>query len=288
MKINISQTGNSSAGVHTEAEPITIFHYESDTASIKGRITLQQNLFSFLLEGEKTVYYPATKVSIKPDQFILLSAGNCLMSEKIAAQDGRYRSILISFDNNILADFFSKYPEILQSTNRQYQEEPFLVFDKDAFLNNFIESLRCILTIGQSVSADMRLIKLHELLLYLGENYPGQLQLLRNISQEADEQITIRQAATANIEHPVTVEELAFLCNTSLSTFKRRFAKVYGTSPNKWLLEQRMHKAAQLLRQGDHKASEIYYQIGYENLSSFIQSFKQIYGVTPKQYQLLN
>ena len=288
MKINISQTGNSSAGVHTEAEPITIFRYESDTASIKGRITLRQNLFSFLLEGEKTVYYPATTVSIRPDQFILLSAGNCLMSEKIAAQDGRYRSILISFDNNILADFFSKYPKILQSTNRQYQEEPFLVFDKDAFLYNFIESLRCILTIGQSVSADMRLIKLHELLLYLGENYPGQLQLLRNISQEADEQIRIRQAVTANIEHPVTVEELAFLCNTSLSTFKRRFAKVYGTSPNKWLLEQRMHKAAQLLRQGDHKASEIYYQIGYENLSSFIQSFKQIYGVTPKQYQLLN
>jgi len=288
MKINISQTGNSSAGVHTEAEPITIFRYESDTASIKGRITLQQNLFSFLLEGEKTVYYPATTVSIKPDQFILLSAGNCLMSEKIAAQDGRYRSILISFDNNILADFFSKHPEILQSTNRQYQEEPFLVFEKDAFLHNFIESLQCILTVGQSVSADMRLIKLHELLLYLGENYPGQLQMLRNISQEADEQIMIRQAVTANIEHPVTVEELAFLCNTSLSTFKRRFAKVYGTSPNKWLLEKRMHKAAQLLRQGDHKASEIYYQIGYENLSSFIQSFKQIYGVTPKQYQLLN
>jgi len=72
----------------------------------------------------------------------------------------------------------------------------------------------------------------------------------------------------------------------SLSTFKRRFMKIYRTSPNKWLLEKRMQKAAQLLKGGDLKASEIYCELGYENLSSFIQSFKQIYGITPKQYQL--
>ncbi|WP_460908907.1 helix-turn-helix domain-containing protein [Spirosoma areae] len=34
------------------------------------------------------------------------------------------------------------------------------------------------------------------------------------------------------------------------------------------------------------KTSDVYYQVGYENLSSFIQSFKHAYGVTPKQYQL--
>jgi len=41
-----------------------------------------------------------------------------------------------------------------------------------------------------------------------------------------------------------------------------------------------------LLKQGDRTASEIFPEIGYENLSSFIQGFKQIYGITPKQYQL--
>lgn len=93
---------------------------------------------------------------------------------------------------------------------------------------------------------------------------------------------------TAHLDHPVTVEELAFLCHTSLSTFKRRFAKIYGTSPNKWLLEKRMQKAARLLKQGEYKASDIYVDLGYENLSSFVQSFKQVYGITPKQYQLSN
>lgn len=72
----------------------------------------------------------------------------------------------------------------------------------------------------------------------------------------------------------------------SLSTFKRRFAGLYGTSPSRWLLARRMEQAAVLLRQADRNVSELSDELGYENLSSFIQAFKQFHGVTPKQYQV--
>jgi AraC-like DNA-binding protein len=83
----------------------------------------------------------------------------------------------------------------------------------------------------------------------------------------------------------LSVEELAFLCNTSLSTFKRRFQKIYGTSPNKWILQKRMELAKHLLEHHHEKPGDIYYKIGYENHSSFSQSFKQVYGVTPRDFQ---
>jgi AraC-like DNA-binding protein len=271
-----------------QAEPINIFSYQADGASIKNRITLQQNLFSFLLEGEKTVYYAGTMVSIIPGQFLLLAAGNCLMSEKIAASGGNYKSILISFDNRMLADFFIRQPDLLRISIGNTKEEPVLCFEQDAFLQNFISSLESMLAGNQAISANMQQLKLHELLLYLGESYPGALQKLRGMNQGAADEIIIKQAVNANIDYPVSVEELAFLCNVSLSTFKRRFALIYGTSPSKWLLEKRMQKAANLLKQGNNTASEIYFQLGYENLSSFIQSFKQVHGITPKQYQLIN
>jgi AraC-like DNA-binding protein len=269
-------------------DPISVFSYNSHVSNLKAKIKLQQNLFSFLLEGEKTVHYAGTQVNIKPHQFLLLAAGNCLMSEKMATKGGRYRSILMSFDNSILADFFTRYPQVGKAASGKMREVPFLLFEKDAFLVNFTESLGCMLASGQRVSASMRRIKLEELLLYLSENHPGQIQKLQNVCLQAEEDMLIRQAATANIENNITVEELAFLCNTSLSTFKRKFAKIFGTSPNKWLLEKRMQKAAQMLRQGKYKASEIYFELGYENLSSFIQSFKQVHGITPRQYQLSN
>jgi hypothetical protein len=71
--------------------------HRSDMGTINSRIVLEQNLFSFLLEGRKRVQYAGTDVTINPNQFMLLSAGNCLMSEKIAAPGGCYDSILFFF-----------------------------------------------------------------------------------------------------------------------------------------------------------------------------------------------
>ena len=47
-----------------------------------------------------------------------------------------------------------------------------------------------------------------------------------------------------------------------------------------------MEKAARMLRNSNLDLTEIHLELGYENLSSFIQSFKQVYGTTPKQYRI--
>ncbi len=263
---------------------ILILPYLSGKESLKTKLTLKCNLFTLLLEGEKSVYYADTSTKIDSSQFLLLSAGNCLMSEKTASENGNYRSILLFFDNKTLSEFFIKHP--LSISKASDLDKSLIVFQKDPFLYNFTESLRILLDSGQKLTSHLQQIKLEELLLYISSKYPGQIMALHNISREANDEIRIRQAVLTHMDSHITVEELAFLCNMSLSTFKRRFDALYGTSPSKWLLQQRMKKAAELLRSGDLKPSEIYYGLGYENLSSFIQSFKQIHGVTPKQYQL--
>ncbi|PBQ33534.1 AraC family transcriptional regulator [Sphingobacteriaceae bacterium] len=269
-------------------QKVTIGYYDSDVPKVNNRIKLEQNLFSFLLEGEKSVQYADAKITIDPSQFLLLSAGNCLMSEKTVAAGGRYRSVLIFFDNSTLVDFFIQHPLTLQPKNTTREENAIVVFKKDAFLTHFAESLVVMLSHDQPVSLKMMKVKLEELLLYISEHYPGQIQTLQNLSQREDTELLIRQAVSANIDSRTSVAELAFLCNMSLSTFKRRFVKIYQTSPNKWLIDKRMQKAANILKQGEQTASQIYLDLGYENLSSFVQSFKQVYGVTPKQYQLAN
>jgi AraC-like DNA-binding protein len=160
------------------------------------------------------------------------------------------------------------------------------VFEKDAFLRNFIESLGLILSAGQPVTPELKQVKLEELLLYISVSFPEIINRLYKYNYDSDKDLLIRQAVTANMFNTITVEEVAFLCNMTLSTFKRHFSRIYGTSPNKWFLTKRMEKAAQLLRQNHLIPSEIYQELGYENLSSFIKSFKQFYNTTPKQYQI--
>jgi len=276
------------SGVKQDESAVAILRYRNSAPPPRAKIMLQQNLISFLLEGEKTVHFAGTQVTVKPHQFVMLAAGNCLMSEKIAANNADYHSILIFFDNNLLADFFNRHALLLDKQTRPSDNPPFLLFEKDEFLVNFTQSLDCMLSGDKPVYHGLQKVKLEELFLYLAMQYPGQIQQIRNMSYEANDDLVVRQAVTSHINSNITVEELAFLCNMSLSTFKRRFARIYGNSPNRWLLEKRMERAAKMLRQDDCKASEIYYELGYENLSSFIQSFKQIYGITPKQYQLSN
>jgi hypothetical protein len=42
-------------------------------------------MITLLLDGEKTVHFAGTQANVKPHQFVMLTAGNCLIIEKIAA-----------------------------------------------------------------------------------------------------------------------------------------------------------------------------------------------------------
>jgi len=254
--------------------------YESTQASLKTRVEIRKNLFSFLLEGEKALHRPGDPIRVRAGQFLLIAGGNCLMSEKLSLQ-GRYRSLLFFFDDALLTAFFQKHP--LQGI--QGGDSQVVCFENDPFISNYLHSLELMLTATSSLRMELQQLKLEELLLYLAGNYPDRLGAFRRMSigaDGADEQL--RAAVEGNINHQISVEELAFMCNMSLSTFKRRFGRLYGTTPNKWLLQRRMEEAAVLL-DGQEKPSEVFFKVGYENHSSFSQSFKQVYGMTPREYQ---
>lgn len=267
-------------------DDIHILSFQTGETRTRSKIMLGHNLFSFLMEGEKRVYYAEKHAVIDNSQFLLLSAGNCIMSEKQISDGGLYKSVMLSFEQNVLTGFFLKYPHVCPDRPETNSTgEPFIVFNKDGFLRNFIDSLWLILEGGKPLSMDMKRLKFEELLLYIAEHYPQQLLSLRAAVHETEEDMVIRKSAETNLYNNVTVEELAFLCNMSLSTYKRKFNKVYGMTPAKWFLQKRMEMAATMLLARGEKPSEVYHKIGYENHSSFTQSFKQIYGLTPSEYQ---
>lgn len=284
----MSLTDKSVPSLQKTQKTSNIIRYNSDQSVANSKIKLDQNLFSFLLEGSKSVQYAGTRVTINPNQFLLLSAGNCLMSEKTSVLNGQYRSILFFFDNELLTDFFIRHPMQGGSLKGAQNPEPFLVFEKDAFLTNFVDSLGLILASSQLLSQELQRAKLEELLIYICGCYPEVVKRLQLNSFHSDRDLLIRQVVTANMCNSISVEELAFLCYSTISTFKRRFANLYGSSPKKWFQVKRMEKAAQMLRSSKFDLSEIHLELGYENLSSFIHSFKQVYGITPKQYRLEN
>ena len=106
--------------------------------------------------------------------------------------------------------------------------------------------------------------------------------LLKNHDDKIIRLINVVENNTLN---KLTLQELSFLCNMSLSTFKREFSKQYQMPPSKWFQEKRLEHAAFLLKNNSKRPSDIFEEIGYETLSNFTQAFKLKFGLTPKQYQ---
>ncbi len=57
----------------------------------------------------------------------------------------------------------------------------------------------------------------------------------------------------------------------------------YDTSPGKWLQDKRLQRAKETLEEGNLKASDIYLDFGYNNLSNFSTAFKNKFGKSPKE-----
>jgi AraC-like DNA-binding protein len=262
-------------------------HYSAPVGSFKGKSILNMNSISLVLSGEKTLLFAGKSVFIKDNEFHFLSAGHCLASMQLSDKK-IFSSILIFFDNKVLADFYLKYDRLITKLKgkQKITPEPYLGFKKDDFVLNFIDSLKLLFQSNVAISNEMKLLKFEELMLHLLQKYPLQILSFQSNKPNDLSDFEIRKAVETNIVNNVTVEELAFLCKLSLSTFKRRFTKLYGTSPNKWILQQRMEMAKNLLSHYDQKPSEVYYKIGYENHSSFTRSFRETFGITPKEFQL--
>ena len=96
------------------------------------------------------------------------------------------------------------------------------------------------------------------------------------------------QAAAAymmsHYERPMTVEELAEFMAVSQSSLYRSFRERYGKSPKHFLLEYRIQRACELLRRGGLSVREIAYSVGFEDPLYFSRVFRQLKGVSPRQY----
>ena len=92
----------------------------------------------------------------------------------------------------------------------------------------------------------------------------------------------IREFMKNNYLKNLKIEDYALLTGRSTSTFIREFKKLYNTTPNQWLIKQRLEKAHQLLTNTGFNVTETAFEVGYENVSHFIKAYKNKYDQTPK------
>ncbi|GAA1956995.1 GlxA family transcriptional regulator [Amycolatopsis minnesotensis] len=95
----------------------------------------------------------------------------------------------------------------------------------------------------------------------------------------------VRERALRELHRPLTVAELAGWGGMSARTFARRFTAETGTSPLRWLLEQRIARAQQLLERTDLTVDAVAGRCGFGSSVTFRQHFTRHVGVSPSRYR---
>ncbi|MGW3654669.1 GlxA family transcriptional regulator [Streptomyces sp. NPDC005151] len=94
-----------------------------------------------------------------------------------------------------------------------------------------------------------------------------------------------RQWALEHLHEPLSLAELADRARMSLRTFARRFDEEVGMSPGRWLIQQRVGRARQLLESSDLSVDEIAGQVGFATGTSLRQHLHAAIGVSPLAYR---
>lgn len=97
-------------------------------------------------------------------------------------------------------------------------------------------------------------------------------KVLRNVNEWID----------AHIETDIRLSDLAALAGLSEFHFHRMFQQTCGMTPHNWVMQCRIVRAKQLLKQ--EPMTQVAAACGFSSQSHFIRRFQEHTGVTPGQY----
>jgi len=88
-----------------------------------------------------------------------------------------------------------------------------------------------------------------------------------------------------NYAEPITIENLASLCDISESHFMRVFKQQLNMTAYSYVEQVRLFQAIELLKHGDTSITQIALDCGFYDHSAFVKRFRKFTGTTPLRYR---
>lgn len=117
-------------------------------------------------------------------------------------------------------------------------------------------------------------------------HYFGQLAQQKNSTLNISQLQKINHAQEillSDLENPPSLTELAHRIGTNTNTLKTAFKAQFGVPVFKYLQNERLKKAHELIKVEQKTIQEAAWAVGYDSLGSFSNAFEKKYGYRPSQ-----
>ena len=236
---------------------------------------IPEHFFLYLVAGNMVVYDGNKEFKIKPGDYGI-ARRNHLAKYSKQPDNGRFEKITIFFDQPFLKACFDEYQFALDKTRLP---DAIIKMGKNPLVTYFIQSLTPYFNDQGKMEPDFHNIKRKELLLILLKEKPALQNILFDFGKP--EKLDLQEFMNRNYKFNVTLDRFASLTGRSLSAFKRDFQQTFNDTPGNWLIQKRLHEAFFQINNKGKKPSDIYLDLGFEDLSHFSFAFKKLFGHSP-------
>ncbi|MBB4804995.1 AraC-like DNA-binding protein [Chryseobacterium defluvii] len=247
-----------------------------DDKLFKTETIFEYHMLVWFISGE-------TKI-IQADKTYLFKAGDTFLIPRnhLATiinypKDGQpHKAVVMHLTTERLKQFYSTIDAAPKSIR---EETKIRSFSKHPLLESCLASLIPYFEMKEPFPENITTLKIMEAISILREIDKTIDSVLTNFEEPG--KIDLISFMEKNYMFNMPLERFGYLTGRSLSTFNRDFRKIFQTTPQRWLIQKRLELAYYHLTEKNKKPTDVYMEIGFEDLSHFSYAFKKQYGFAP-------
>ena len=243
-----------------------------------------ESCFAYILEGDEQDLtksgFLATKGTV-----ILSLCGKTVGRSLSTLESGRLSAIVVHFNREVLQKVFDRqkpkfWKELDHPLKKDTSQE-----DATALVKAYFLSIAKFFDHKNALSEEILAVKLKEIILLLlqSEESSNLNIILRSLF--SDKTFSFREVIDSNLYEPLDLQRLAAMTNNSMASFKRKFNKMYDSTPAKYITQKKLEEAQRILAFSLSSIKEVCYECGFTNPSSFSRMFKDQYGCSPTVFR---
>lgn len=264
----IRETNNNAEIVFTCSEAVfynteIIAEEHSVVRVLSGELKVIQSNKTYVFGAGETHLFPRNRLA------------TLIKSEK----DGLpYKAIVVKLTQGVLRAFYEqKKMQITFVPKTDY----IIPLPKSPLLDSFFSSMLPYFDLEYKLPEELSQLKIQEAITVLQSINKDIDNILSDFSEP--HKINLVEFMERNYMFNMPIEKFSYLTGRSLTTFKRDFKKAFNTTPQKWLTEKRLELAYYQLTKKSRKPIDVFYEVGFENLSHFSFAFKKQFGQSPTE-----
>lgn len=236
---------------------------------------IPEHFFLYLARGKIEGYDGHKRYSLQAGEYCIVRKNQLARYTK-QKDEGQFEKVVVVFDAPFLREYMERHKV---AVSKPPPNPAFIPLQPTGLIPHFIRSLMPYYNGTNRIDEAFVDIKREELLIILLQGNPGLAAMLFDFRDP--EKTDLEAYMLRNYKFNVSMERFAYLTGRSLSAFKRDFAAIFSDTPGRWLVQRRLQEAHFLIEKKGLKPSDIYLDLGFEDLSHFSFAFKKRFGKSP-------